>query len=338
MAWGASTITNAAPWAALSSALQALVGGAGVANWSFVEQIPAGTGAGQSGAAAYALDVFKCAGSGTNANAAATDWFFCLEIPVTDGAVTSACMAFEAYDPTAGQKKFKRPVAVTSTTTPTGTGYWLSDTYALYASVTGTNRGNMVFQTLNTTGFSYWIKLTNNLIQIAIRVGSVECSIGVHLLDSLTTVTDAVPLASVVGGTVGSGTLAHGSAYHALPSVVSALSAGTSGWKNQLNPWISVVSDLVLTNATGNQDLWLGSKILISRVLSTHANGRVAAKALTVGAVRGLLKTDIMCFPGGGTVQLGDTVTFNGAADWTVIGPVSAYGGGPSMVLLTQAT
>lgn len=336
MAWDASTITDAAPWAMLSAKLQALVGGAGVANWSYVEQLPAGTGAGQSGAAAYNLDVFKCAGAGTDANAAATDWYFCLEIPVTDGAVVTSCMAFESYDPTAGEKKFKRPLAAPSTTTPTGAGYWRSDTYALYTNVTGMNRPSMAFHALNTTGFSYWIKLTNNGVQIAVRVGTYECSIGVHLLDSLTTVTDAVPLASVVGGAIGGGSLAQGSVYHTLPSVVSA--PGSTGWQNTLQPWISVVSDGILSNITSNQDLWLGAKILLARVLSTHAGGRLTSKPATLGAVRGLMKTDFMCFHDGGTVQLGDTLTFGGDADWTVIGPASSYGSGPAIVLVTRAT
>lgn len=62
MAWDAGTITDAAPWAALSTKIKALCGGAGVENWEFVENIPAGTGAGQSGSASYSLDVFKCHG------------------------------------------------------------------------------------------------------------------------------------------------------------------------------------------------------------------------------------------------------------------------------------
>lgn len=336
MSWDASTITNAAPWATLSGKLQVLVGGAGVANWSYVEQIPAGTGAGQSGSALYAVDVFKCAGTGTNANAAGTDWYFCLEIPVTDGAVVSACMAFEAYDATAGQKTFKRPLAAPTTSIPTGAGYWRDDTYAKYASVTGTNRANLIFTALNTSGFSYWIKLTNNLVQIAVRVSSTQCSIGVHLLDSLTTVTDTVPLASVVGGTLGGGTLASGSVFHALPSVTVAPTA-TTGWRNQMEPWISIVADGILSNAVSDQDLWTGAKILVARVLCTHAAGRATSKPATLGTVRGLLKTDIMCFPDGGTVQLGDTMTFGGNADWTVIGPAGLYGGGPGMALITRA-
>lgn len=65
MAWDTGTITSAAPWAALSTKLKALVGGTGVENWSFVENIPAGTGIGQSGSTGYSIDVFRCRGAST---------------------------------------------------------------------------------------------------------------------------------------------------------------------------------------------------------------------------------------------------------------------------------
>lgn len=63
MAWDAGTITNAAPWATLSGKLQALCGTTGVENWSYVENVPAGTSQGQSGSASYSLDVFRCRGA-----------------------------------------------------------------------------------------------------------------------------------------------------------------------------------------------------------------------------------------------------------------------------------
>jgi hypothetical protein len=328
MAWDASSIASATPWAALSGKLQALVGGAGVANWSFVEQIPAGIGAGCSGAAAYKVDVFKCAGAGTDANAATTDWFFCLEIPVADGAVASNCMAFESYDPTTGQKKFKRPIAQYAVA-PVGAGYWASDTYAPYASVQYSNRSTMVFTALNTYGFSYWIKLTNNGIQIAMRVSTTECSLGVHLLDSLTIVTDAVPLMSLGSTWV--------PAYHTLPGVTVAPSS--YGWSACLRPWISIVDTGWLSNVTNAQDLWLGGKLLLSRLVALHGAGAYGSP-ITKGLVRGLMKVDFMCFRPGGVVSLGDTLSFDGHADWTVITPGYTFGAGgygTSMIIVTRA-
>src|SRR5512135_2824715 len=65
MAWDTGVITDAAPWAALSTKLKNMVGGTGVENWSFVENVPAGTGLGQSGSASYSLDVFRCRGAAT---------------------------------------------------------------------------------------------------------------------------------------------------------------------------------------------------------------------------------------------------------------------------------
>jgi len=63
MAWDTGTINSATPVAALSTKLKALVGGTGVENWGFVENVPAGTLVGQSGSAAYSLDVFRCRGT-----------------------------------------------------------------------------------------------------------------------------------------------------------------------------------------------------------------------------------------------------------------------------------
>jgi hypothetical protein len=42
------------------------------------------------------------------------------------------------------------------------------------------------------------------------------------------------------------------------------------------------------------------------------------------GCVRGLLKSDLLIMPPGGTVNIGDTVYIN-AVQWTVMGKLGAY-------------
>lgn len=63
MAWSKDAYTTDTPSADLSDKLKDLCGGSGVKNWSFVENVPAGTGDGQSGSNNYSVDVFKCAGT-----------------------------------------------------------------------------------------------------------------------------------------------------------------------------------------------------------------------------------------------------------------------------------
>lgn len=70
MAWSKDAYTTDTPSADLSDKLKDLCGSSGVKNWSFVENVPAGTGGGQSGSDNYSVDVFKCAGTGDDANSA----------------------------------------------------------------------------------------------------------------------------------------------------------------------------------------------------------------------------------------------------------------------------
>ena len=64
MAWDEGVILDDAPWERLSEKVKALCGTAGAETWELLERVPAGTGEGQSGSDAYAVDVFRC--NGTN--------------------------------------------------------------------------------------------------------------------------------------------------------------------------------------------------------------------------------------------------------------------------------
>ena len=57
MAWSKDAYTTDTPSADLSDKLKDLCGSSGVKNWSFVENVPAGTGDGQSGSNNYSVDV-----------------------------------------------------------------------------------------------------------------------------------------------------------------------------------------------------------------------------------------------------------------------------------------
>lgn len=312
MAWDAGTITNAAPWAQVSQKLKNLVGGSGVANWSFVENIPAGTGTGQSGSSSYSIDVFKCAGTGTDANDSGTDWYFPLQIPSPDGAVTTNWGIFEDYEGSTN-KRFKRPAASSTTTAPTGTGYWRSDTYAAMNSVSGVQLGGT--QALNTTGFSYWLKLTKNGFQYGFRVGSASGGWGAHLMDSLISAyTDGCPLVMIRDG-------ANDSAarhFTRLPGVTDSTIAKWAA--SNIAGWTTLEG----SNAVNENDFWQGGKGLAARILLTHSNN--ATNMRLIGGVRGLIKADFLVINPGGTVELGDTTTIDGNT-WAVIAKSSGFGG-----------
>lgn len=321
-------ITSATPHAALATKIKALFGGSGVANWSFVENIPAGTGAGQSGSASYSIDVYKCAGSGTDANDAATDWYVAWRLPVTDGAVSSNFNVFEDYEG-GTNKRFKRPVAGPAVQAPTGTGFWRSDTYAAAASVVGVQQETIF--TLNTTGFSYWIKLTKNGIWVTCQVGS---TLGTHIAllgDTMVAsgvATDSCPLfAHGAGG--GSGIEASRE-----PGV-------TDGTKTKWNygecaPWTLLAG----SNAPNNNDLFQGNKVALSRICVLRTGG--AGVINLIGAFRALLKPElILCFQTGGTVNIGDTIVINGVTYvvmWPGTGTFGAFIVTNAFVLVTPQT
>lgn len=323
MAWATGTITSATPHVSLSTAIKNLFGGAGVVNWSFVEAIPAGTGVGQSGITTFTVDVYKCSGTGTDANSAGINWFIGFGIPVTDGAVSSFILVAEDYldiagNPTdASRGMFKRPAAggngTAVTTVPTGTGYWVTDTYGNWNSYS-TASIKSTTQTLNTTGFTYYIKLTNNLLIVSTLVGAADHAWLGMLLDSMTSVSD--PMALVV-----STTTTNLCGPSRLPLVVS--SAITDMWRMNCLYWTRG-PNIGTSNAANTNDFWQGNKIHVSR-------GVLRSKATTVnwylvGLIRGLMKSDILMFLVGGTVGVGDTMVI-GADTWTVISTSSPIPG-----------
>jgi hypothetical protein len=325
MAWDTGTIASATPHTALSTKIKALFGGSGVANWSFVENIPAGTGAAQSGSTSYSVDVYKCAGSGTDANDAGTDFYIALRIPVSDGAVASAFDACEDYNPiSAGANKatFRRQTANTSlNTTPIGSGSWRNDTLANEATIAN---AAITTSTLNTSGFTYYIKLTKNFLLWAIRVGVTE---GMHIAGLMDTfvvnTTDSCPLFAA-------GPTAAHAGVSRLPGVITS---NTDQWRVNSLFWTRG-PNLGTDNSTNNNDIWQSNKIHVSRILIV--NKAAATLWFQSGGLRGLIKSDVLSFKTGGTVQLGDTMVISGNT-WTVVGTSVVFNSGDTMHVIVRA-
>lgn len=266
----------------------------------------------------------------TSANDALQDWYFIIEIPASDGAVNSVFNCSEDYD---GNKLFNRMPPTAANAAPVGIGSqgWRADTLIAYASVTGNNRANLGHQILNTTGFSYWIKLTKNAVSISTRVSATEAMSGAMLLDSFVTNQTDLPLINVSN-------VALGNTMSRLPGVTAASGASTQ-WECSTLPWTSAAAEGFTTNASGAQDLWSSQKIHVARIFVEHTVGRSLTLATSQGFARGLWKSDFLCFTRGGTVQLGDTMTIAGNT-WTVISnSANLFGGtgGLAMIVVTRA-
>lgn len=349
MAWDSGTIVQATnvyipntTAGSLSGKLNALVGGAGVTNWSFVENIPAGTGAGQSGNAGTTCDVYKCAGSGGDANAAGVDFYVGL-YGTTAGGISQASRVIVAEDylsiagnpANADRGKFRRwcPLPVTGTT-PDVTNYTYSETYTTCAGINNAAPSNFG-PSLSITGYSYWLKLTNNFLLMSVRSGTSSTSVYAGLMDSLTSVTDTMPLVTL-GGSSGS--------FSRLPSVTAG-AGGAGMWGAGMGPWTAPIQLAFAGDQSGTSDKWQGGKVHASRCLVFH--GITAANGATYGWFRGLLKQDVLAIQTGGTVGLGDTIDIGGNT-YTVIAAAAGLNGqstastpsanSASSIVVTRAT
>lgn len=278
----------------------------------------------------------------TTLNDCGSNWYFVIEVPVTDGAVVSAMNACEDYE--YGAKVFGGMAFAGAATAPVGTKYWVQTGYNLYANYTNNNRTPFALSALNTSGFQYYIKLTKNAVLISTRVSGTETSAYAGLLDSfVTNTTDRVPLTVHIGA----GAPTTGSAFSSLPGITS-LSGGTAsrGWQASSSGWTHNVltqgaseGGSLFNNALStNVDAWQGGKTYVARIVEWHSYGLTSGTvASTSGYYRGLVKSDFLCIGSGGTVQIGDTMIISGVT-WTVIKLVGINGtSGQSMSWLTRA-
>jgi hypothetical protein len=165
--------------------------------------------------------------------------------------------------------------------------------------------GAYFYPTLNTTGFTYQIKLTKDFLLIAVRVGTTENHAYFGLMDSLVASdkNDDMPLLALSTTNNGANS---SKGFSNLPGVVSYPATAYLGGAI-LTSWTNLIG--VGTNATNQNDIWQVNRIPIYRGMLYH---NVSSSLFyQCGAVRGLLKEDVLCFYTGGTVVLGDTVAVN---------------------------
>ena len=360
MAWKTGSITSATPDAALSDILKtdaALLNSGtpptGIRNWSFVENVPAGTSAGQSGSASYSVDVYKCAGSGNDANDAGVDWY----IGLTRSSTGSVWMwVFESYlsiaaNPAhADRGKSARPAGCyqQNCVTPDATNWTYDETYRTFAArATGVYQSYGLAQ-LNTTGFTYGIKVTKNDIVFPALISSNNECLGAGLMDSMIATgqsySDTMPL---VGWSMGTNrwAVSYNNAvaggFSRLPGVTqtdinnSALygSGGNNIWGATFAPWTRNVE--LGGNSAGLKDKWQAGKAMAVRVGVFHKDTTATSGTYWqyIGWVRGLLKSNLLVIRNTvGTVNIFDTLTVNGQADWVVIAKASGFLGGYPLV------
>jgi len=323
-------IVNNYPAAAFSDLLKTWVGSSGLANWSFVENIPAGVGAGTTGDAAFSTDIFKCAGSGDDANDAGQDWYISINRYVTEYDYTLKMTMAEVYDNV--NKKFQY-FPLYKAGASSGPASSDANDYAYYSTVYSTNAYDMnqimdsyatIFNiNLTHSGFEYWCVLDNDFIQLGLRIGNTEAFTYLGLMDSLIkNETDTLPLVIINDNQNHSGAGQYQGAFIRLPGVGAVagvnctFGARPTGW-NGLQAF--GVAGGTLSSPQYN-DLWADNKIRLSRILMHHA---VATSVTNVwGCVRGLLKPELLCcYQPAGTMEttLGDTFEVDGET-YTVTG------------------
>jgi len=333
MAWDNGSITSDTPGAALSDKLKTLVGSTD--NWSFVENVPAGTGTGESGSTGYSVDVFKCAG-GAGGNSAGIDFYVGVWRYSSGNYLYVA--TFERYSPIASASNkgmcarpigaYKNPAVVPDATdysydSSDGTPTWR--TFGARYGTYGMYWGGANF--LVNTGFAYALKLTKDVLIVACQVGATTCSAYFGLFDSLVQ-TDPMPLCCVElsGSSINGAANNTYGGFSRLPGVTAALMAGSgiatsyenAIWNAVTRPWLD--RDLLAGgNVSGANDLWLGGVNLTSRIAILQ-RGAPAGNTWPsgVGCIRGLLKEDVLALylP---SPNVWDTTTVGAQSDWTVI-------------------
>jgi len=350
MAWDKGSITSDTPAAALSDKLKTLV--ASTDNWSFVENVPAGTGEGESGRAGYPVDVFKCAGTGAGANSAGIDFYVAVYRNETNYLNVAA---FEGYSPIASASnkgmcarpvgKYNNPATVPDATYYTfdsadGTPNWRTFIARYAYDGASPSYGMRWYPLLVTTGFSYALKLTKDVLIVVLQVGATTYSAYFGLFDSLLA-SDPMPLCCValsgsnttgnMIGTTGSSPMTYGG-FSRLPGVTSSRldasgiksSYNNAVWNAVTRPWLD--RDLIAGgNVSGANDLWLGNVNLASRIaiLQRSAPGTDTWPS-SIGCIRGLLKADVLALylP---SPNVWDTTTVGAQDDWTVVVGGSYY-------------
>lgn len=326
MSYEAGTIVPAANFfvpkataTTIAARIFANIGGAGLENWSWIETIPAGTGAGQSGSNNVVVDVFKCAGSGTSANSAGVDFYVAIggNTSGTNGVASGLVVAEDylsiaANPANADRGKFRRncPNPV-SGVTPDASNFTYTETYTTFAAITKVDFTPTM--TSAAGGAAYWLKVDHNFIILTVKIGTAFSCFFAGVFNSIISGSDTevMPLVCL--------TLSNG-AFSRLPGV-TASAGGASMWGVNAFPWSRLI-DFSHTYTT--LDRWNNSgKLYATRIGVAHNTG----SAQTYGGIRGLLPPEVLSIgsPTGINPSPGDTVVIDGNT-WTVITPTTTVG------------
>lgn len=364
MAWSKDAYTTDTPSAALSDKLKDLCGGSGVKNWSFVENVPAGTDGGQSGSNSYSVDVFKCAGAGDDANSAGIDFYVAIHRQVASPHTAFLMRTFELYSPTdAASNKgmcaaptgaHQQTIVVPDPTTfrfdyTAGDPNWRT----FEARRASTPYSSYWSATLANNGFTAGWKLTHDFLLFHAYVGTTAMFFFAGLLDSSVKGTsDAMPLvvtggrgADIKGGMTGPS--AGNVAFSRLPGVTSAriTSSGLDG-NSSNNVWCGRIQALTASllfgqNTADSNDFWLNNALPASRIVAMHkaafTTSSVATWPSQIGWLRGLLPADLLATGVSASSDMYNTTTIGANDDWTVIGPVNSYVLDNYAALITRA-
>ena len=285
----------------------------------------------KSNNASYSVDIFKCAGTGDDANDAGIDWYLAIlkygEFPTSSWNTCLITIAEEYNSTTKRLAKFINLKAGNSISTycsadANGYGYSSAVTYYLNAANAVVmsellSGGTWSTMTFNSTGFRYWITMTNNFIMVSTRVGTTQYHNYYGLMDSLVdaSLNDTLPLVMLCTNNT---QVATNGAFIRLPGITSV--AGVSySFDARPMAWNGVCTSSITGTAVlqGNYDIWKDQKIDVSRVMVWQ--NVATSQYVNWGCIRGLLKSEIMCITTGGSVALGDTITI-GEDTWTVVG------------------
>ncbi len=363
MAWSKDAYTTDTPSAALSDKLKDLCGGSGVKNWSFVENVPAGTGDGQSGSNSYSVDVFKCAGAGDDANSAGIDFYVAIHRQVASPHATFLMRAFELYSPTGSASNkgmcaaptgaHQQTIVVPDPTTfrfdyTAGDPNWRT----FEARRANTAYGSYWSATLANNGFTAGWKLTHDFLLFHAYVGTAAMFFFAGLLDSSVKGTsDAMPLVVTGGRGVDnkggmSGPSAGNVAFSRLPGVTSArITSSGLGGNSSNNVWCGCIQALTASllfgqNTADSNDFWLNNALPASRIVAMHkaafTTSSVATWPSQIGWLRGLLPADLLA-TGVSASSMYNTTTIGANDDWTVIGPATSYVLDSYAALITRA-
>jgi hypothetical protein len=290
----------------------------------------------RTGSASYSMDVFKCAGSGDDANDGGCDFYVLLTRDKTVTATSFQVTIAMEWSTVYHKARYLIDRLTGSTISPPTVdangwsgGSTVPGSYYYPAYILNTSFHTYWSWVLNKSGFTYQLKMTKNFLVISTRVSTTDNVIHLGVFDSLVQgATDTYPACVVCN-------VHTGNAYSAFmnlpglgaisPGVASAFELDIVGWTAPAN--------IGVTNANNAFDKWANSGIWVARVCLVHSVS--AAQRYLWGGARGLLKSDILCFYNGGTVNIGDTMTIGGTT-YTVLGPVH-NSGNPTMYLVTQA-